>query len=157
MAKPNGARAAAFGSGPRPFLGYDIGLRPLPSAAAFGQFVTRSLSEGNNKPRRSHLPALLINSYFLSNRRTFIVVHNRIINIFVIFIRFQNFHVCKPALSRGGRIQIKFPQQDSKFNQTTLRNEYSTMKIKADTRIMNKSVLNSKMPKFCRDLTKGHK
>ena len=59
-AKPNGARAAAFGSGPRPFLGYDIGLRPLPSAAAFDQFVTRSLSEGNNKPRRSRLPALLM-------------------------------------------------------------------------------------------------
>ena len=59
-AKCNGARAAAFGSGPRPFLGYDNGLRPLPSAAAFGRFVTRSLSEGNNTQIRSRLPALLI-------------------------------------------------------------------------------------------------
>ena len=57
---PNGARAAAFGSGPRPFLGYDNGLRPLPSAAAFGRFVTRSLSEENNTQIRSRLPALLI-------------------------------------------------------------------------------------------------
>ena len=31
-------RTAAFGSGPRPVLRSANGLRPLPSAAAFGQF-----------------------------------------------------------------------------------------------------------------------
>ena len=44
-AKPDGAQAAAYGSGPRPFLGCDNGLRPLPSAAAFGRFEGRSLFE----------------------------------------------------------------------------------------------------------------
>ena len=38
-------RAAAFGSDPRPFLESANGLRPLPAAAAFGQFQGRSLFE----------------------------------------------------------------------------------------------------------------
>ena len=42
-------RAAAFGSDPRPFLESSNGLRPLPSAAAFGQFQRRSLFETNKK------------------------------------------------------------------------------------------------------------
>ena len=42
-------RAAAFGSDPRPFLKSSNGLRPLPSAAAFGQFQGRSLFETNKK------------------------------------------------------------------------------------------------------------
>ena len=50
-------RAAAFGSDPRPFLESSYGLRPLPSAAAFGQFQRRSLFE-TNKKKRSRLPAL---------------------------------------------------------------------------------------------------
>ena len=42
-------RTAAFGSGPRPVLGSRNGLRPLPSAAAFGQFKEGACSSVNNK------------------------------------------------------------------------------------------------------------
>ena len=42
-------RAAAFGSDPQLFLESANGLRPLPSAAAFGRFQGRSLFEVHKK------------------------------------------------------------------------------------------------------------